>query len=117
MYASSIQRSRNNYENASEDVNTSYVQGMNFIVGFLLLLSNEETSFWIFHTFMTRYRMDGIFSPLLPRLRLCLHQWSELLCLFLPKLHSHLESEQVGHTMYASVCSFKSLYLICRNGF
>lgn len=50
------------------DKTIGYVQGMNFIVGALLLHSTEEVAFWLFVALIEDYQMRDIYQPNLPGL-------------------------------------------------
>ena len=45
-----------------------YVQGMNFIVGSLLMHCSEEVTFWLFVSLIEDYEMRDIYMPSLPGL-------------------------------------------------
>ena len=85
---------------------TIYVQGMNFLAGFILLqsvrgqydISNggaqlsryEESTFWLLASIFHRYELAGCFTAGLPTLQLCLAQWESLLQQYFPKLAAHM---------------------------
>jgi hypothetical protein len=50
------------------DCTTGYVQGMNFIVGCLLLHCSEEATFWLFSSLIEDYQMRDIYIPGVPGL-------------------------------------------------
>ena len=85
---------------------TIYVQGMNFLAGFILLQSVggqydmgdksaelsrcEESTFWLLASIFHRYELVGCFTAGLPTLQLCLAQWESLLQQYFPKLAAHM---------------------------
>lgn len=50
------------------DSTIGYVQGMNFIVGSLLMHCSEEVAFWLFVSLIEDYQMRDIYMPNLPGL-------------------------------------------------
>lgn len=50
------------------DNTIGYVQGMNFIVGSLLMHCTEEITFWLFVSLIEDYQMRDIYQPELPGL-------------------------------------------------
>ena len=48
------------------DASIGYVQGMNFIVGALLLHCSEEITFWLFVALIEDYEMRDIYMEGLP---------------------------------------------------
>ena len=59
-----------------------YCQGMNFIVGFLLMIfGDEETAFKVLQTLVKRFKMADLFNQELPKLKLYFFQLDRLLAI------------------------------------
>jgi hypothetical protein len=72
------------------DPATGYVQGMNFIAGFLLLVSHSsEDVFFMFYQIMVRYSACLLFQEGLPLLKLHSFQFWALLEMLLPDVRDH----------------------------
>ena len=70
---------------------TSYCQGMNYIVGFLLLnFKDEELTFKCFLSLM-EYYLEGLFTKEFKRLKLLFYQYNRLLHICLPNLAQHFK--------------------------
>jgi hypothetical protein len=63
---------------------------MGFIVGFLLTYLPAEDCFWTMARLLHAYRLDGMFRPKFPRLKLLNHQLDALLRDRLPAVSQHL---------------------------
>merc|ERR1719213_1345539 len=79
-----------------------YCQGMGFICGVLLMYMSEEDAFLMLISLLENYRMSGLFTQGLPLLNKYFFQLQRLLEIHMPLLHSHLTSQGVEPTMYAS---------------
>ena len=86
-----------NYDN-----NIGYVQGMNFIVGSLLLHCREDVTFWLFVALIEDFQMRDIYQPKLPGLYKHMNILEYLLETHLPALSNHLVDTCVGVELYAS---------------
>ncbi len=79
--------------------NVGYVQGMNFIMGFLLMLSggNELEAFWVFVALIRdhRYLMMGFFEKEFPLLEFYLYIFYYILEEELPFVHRHLKQQMI----------------------
>ncbi|SNX85982.1 related to GYP5 - GTPase-activating protein (GAP) [Melanopsichium pennsylvanicum] len=84
------------------DPEVGYCQGMQFVVGPLLLNMPDEEAFSTFVRLMKSYDLRGHFTPNMPALQLRLFQFDRLLEDFLPLLHKHLVRQGVKSSMYAS---------------
>ena len=81
---------------------TGYVQGMGFSSALFLTYMNEENSFWMLHSLMKNYGMEGFFMKGFPELRKTLYVFLNLLKKCLPKCFNLLKKYQVYPTMFAS---------------
>eukprot|EP00742_Colponemidia_sp_Colp-10_P009296 GILJ01010127.1.p1 GENE.GILJ01010127.1~~GILJ01010127.1.p1 ORF type:complete len:938 (-),score=135.06 GILJ01010127.1:115-2928(-) len=79
-----------------------YCQGLNFIAGVLLLYMNEEQSFWVMMALMKRYSLREFVGPGLPRLKLAVYQFDQLVQAFLPTLHDFFMQNHMTADFYAS---------------
>lgn len=80
-----------------------YVQGMNFIAGFLLLASgsSHEDAFFMFVQIMVKYRASLLFcSESLPLLSLMTFQFVGLLEKLFPEVHTHFLCNDITPGMY-----------------
>ena len=66
-----------------------YVQGMNFIVGSLLMHCSEEVTFWLFVALIEDYEMRDIYMPGLPGLYKHIAIMEYLMERHLPTLYEH----------------------------
>lgn len=84
------------------DRECGYCQGMQFLVGSLLLHMPEEDAFRTWVHLMKRYNLRGHFLPGMPTLELQIYQFSRLVEDIMPTLHAHLVRQGVKTSMYAS---------------
>ncbi|PWN49932.1 RabGAP/TBC [Violaceomyces palustris] len=84
------------------DPECGYCQGMQFVVGPLLLNMPDEEAFSTLVRLMKSYDLRGHYTPNMPSLQLRLFQFDRLLEEFLPLLHMHLVRQGVKSSMYAS---------------
>lgn len=94
------------------DEEVGYCQGMQFIVGPLLLNMPDEEAFSTLVRLMKSYDLRGHFTPNMPSLQLRLFQFDCLIEELLPLLHKHLVRCGIKSSMYASqwfmTCEFSS---------
>lgn len=101
------------YANLCPDV--GYCQGMNFIVGLLLLVVQggafggddrdlppemEEETFWMFFSLMECSHLNGFYRRQFPLLKRYLWAFEELLSTTLPELQQHFLKENLQHAVY-----------------
>lgn len=98
------------YANLCPDV--GYCQGMNFIVGLLLLVvqggifgqtlspETEEETFWMFFSLMECSHLNGFYRRQFPLLQRYLWAFEELISSTLPELQQHFCKENLQHTVY-----------------
>ena len=74
-----------------------YVQGMNFIAGYMLMHACEEDVFWILDALMKKpkYNLSEIFANGMARLHLALYQADMGMKKVAPKLHMHFEKLEI----------------------
>jgi hypothetical protein len=75
---------------------------MNFIVGFLyLLLNDEEQVFKFFQCLIEKHKMAELFKQDVPLLRIYFYQLDRLIAIFLPNLHTYLKvTSHLTHQTY-----------------
>jgi hypothetical protein len=78
-----------------------YCQGMNFLVGILLLTMNEESAFWTLDVLMKKYDLENFFLPDVPNLNASLLQYSALIETLFPEIWTHFRNEGVDVSMFA----------------
>jgi len=98
------------YANLCPDV--GYCQGMNFIVGLLLLVVQggifgqelppeaEEETFWMFFSLMECSHLNGFYRRQFPLLKRYLWAFEEMISSTLPDLQQHFCKENLQHTVY-----------------
>ncbi|CAD6885326.1 unnamed protein product [Tilletia controversa] len=84
------------------DEECGYCQGMQFVVGPLLLNMPDEEAFSTMARLMKSYDLRGHYIPNMPSLQLRLFQFDRLLEEFLPLIHKHLVRQGVKSSMYAA---------------
>ncbi|PWN93003.1 RabGAP/TBC [Acaromyces ingoldii] len=84
------------------DEECGYCQGMQFVVGPLLLNMPDEEAFSTLVRLMKSYDLRGHFIPNMPSLQLRLFQYDRLLEDCLPLLSKHLTRNGIKSSMYAS---------------
>eukprot|EP00388_Colpodella_angusta_P006244 GDKJ01018644.1.p1 GENE.GDKJ01018644.1~~GDKJ01018644.1.p1 ORF type:complete len:414 (+),score=67.90 GDKJ01018644.1:164-1243(+) len=79
-----------------------YCQGMNFIAGLLLIVSDfkEEETFWVFCCLMDFYGLEGFFRERFPLLRLYLTTFEKIASRCIPEIQKHFEAEGVAPAVY-----------------
>ena len=105
---------------ANFDKEVSYCQGMNFIVGFLLIISefNElDTLYMIMSLFTFTFGdknlgLRGFFIDEFPLLKLYIYQFEKIFQTFVPKLKLHFEELEVPNELWISKW-FQTLFTIC----
>ena len=94
-HSRSLQNICKAYANLSPEV--GYCQGMNFIVGLLLLVSGgaEEETFWVFVALMHDLQLSGFYTGGFPLLRRYMDGFGQLLVAVLPRISRHLQDEGI----------------------
>lgn len=89
---------------ATKHPDIEYCQGMNFVAGFLLLISggNEIESFYMLELFCNKYSMRGFYIENMPELKKCIFVFNCLFKKFLPKLFKHFEDTEVPSDLWIS---------------
>jgi len=88
-----------------------YCQGMNFVAGFLLIISGfkEEESFWAFLSIMTRKReedmlkmegIEGFYTENFPLLKVMNKIFMQLLEKITPTVKEHIESTELSEELW-----------------
>jgi len=93
------------YAAANHDCDVGYTQGMGFIAALLLTLMTEEDAFWSLTALLDqngKYQLRGLYLDGLPLLINRYYQLSGLLHQFIPRVWSHLESQQIKPALYGS---------------
>ena len=91
------------------NTDTGYVQGMGFIVAVFLTYMDEESSFFMLHSLMKKYNMEGFYLPGFPILKKTFYILLNLEKKFLPKIYELFKKEGMIPSMYASewfICLF-----------
>ncbi|KAJ8006912.1 hypothetical protein DPEC_G00112130 [Dallia pectoralis] len=79
-----------------------YCQGMSQITALLLIYMNEEDAFWALVKLLSgqRHAMHGFFIPGFPKLMRFQEHHDRILKKMMPKLKSHLDSQEVFSSLY-----------------
>lgn len=93
------------------DPECGYCQGMQFIVGPLLLNMPDEEAFSTLVRLMQNYDLRGHFIPNMPSLQLRLYQFDRLVEETQPVLHLHFTRRGIKSSMYASQWFMTRTYL------
>lgn len=84
------------------DSEVGYTQGMAFLATPLLLNMNEEEAFSMLVKLMETYKFRNLYLPDMPGLHLKLYQFDRMIEDLCPELFSHLLSQGVKSSMYAT---------------
>ena len=96
-----------NYSKYNES--TGYVQGMGFIVAVFLTYMDEESSFFMLHSLMKKYELEGFYLPGFPELKKTFYILLNLEKKFVPKVYELFKKEGMIPSMYSSewfICLF-----------
>ena len=91
------------------NTSTGYVQGMGFIVAVFLTYMDEESSFYMLHSLMKKYELEGLYLPGFPELKKTFFILLNLEKKFVPKVYELFKKEGMVPSMYASewfICLF-----------
>lgn len=86
------------------DKEVGYCQGMAFLAGIFLLYLSEEDTFWMLNAIMRgqNYYLAGLYMEGFPLLKQFFFQFSTLMKEQCPKLHTHMEAENLPPELYAT---------------
>jgi len=96
-----------NYSKYNKEV--GYIQGMAFICALLLTYMDEERSFFMLHTLIKNYELEGIYLPGFKDLKKKFFVLLNLEKKFIPKCYRVLQKDEVFPSSYASewfICLF-----------
>ena len=88
---------------------TGYVQGMGYLVGLFLIYMNEESSFYLLHSLIKNYELEGIYKQGFPDLKKKFYVLLNLEKKFIPKIYDVLKRDGIFPSIYASewfICLF-----------
>ena len=80
-----------------------YVQGMGFIAAIFLTYMDEESSFFMLHSLMKKYKMEGIFIDDFPELRKKFYILLNLQKKYIHKIYNIFQRDGILPAMYASI--------------
>ena len=102
-YASALQQLyRILYSYFIYDPQLGYTQGMNLLVGALLMHAEENVAFWLFVTLIEDYEMRDVFTDSLGGVRRHCKVIQSLVEHYMPKLARHFEEHDIMIEMFAS---------------
>ena len=79
-----------------------YVQGMGFIAAIFLTYMDEESSFFMMHSLMKKYKMEGIFFDDFPELKKKFYILLNLQKKYIHKIYNIFQRDGILPAMYAS---------------
>eukprot|EP00747_Dinoflagellata_sp_TGD_P002563 gnl/TRDRNA2_/TRDRNA2_104781_c0_seq1.p1 gnl/TRDRNA2_/TRDRNA2_104781_c0~~gnl/TRDRNA2_/TRDRNA2_104781_c0_seq1.p1 ORF type:complete len:325 (+),score=49.75 gnl/TRDRNA2_/TRDRNA2_104781_c0_seq1:164-1138(+) len=111
-YRESLRAVLTAYANFNTEV--GYCQGMNFVVGLLLLTSEraEEDTFWVFTALMEDRCLNGFYKEKFPLLNVYLQAFDQLFSESVPELKKHFSRENMEPAVFLHQW-FLSLYITC----
>ena len=86
-----------------------YVQGMGYLVGLFLIYMDEESSFYLLHSLIKNYELEGIYKQGFPDLKKKFYVLLNLEKKFIPKIYDVLKRDGIFPSIYASewfICLF-----------
>ena len=95
------------YSKYNPDV--GYVQGMGFICAIFLIYMDEVSSFFMMHSLMKKYKLEGMYLPNFPYLKKMSFVFLNLQKKFIPKIYNILKKNEIMPAMYSSgwfICLF-----------
>ncbi|CAG9323565.1 unnamed protein product [Blepharisma stoltei] len=105
---------------ASQHPDIGYCQGMNFIAGFLLMISggSEIEAYFALQVLCEKYDLRGFFIENMPYLKKCVWIFNRIFRIKLPKLWEHFQDENVPDdawilkwfmTIYSMTLNFEAI--------
>ena len=79
-----------------------YVQGMGYLVALFLLYMNEESSFYMLHSFVKNYGFEGLYSAGFPELKKKFYVLLNLEKKLIPRIYEILKRDDIYISIYAS---------------
>ena len=96
-----------NYSKFNKEV--GYVQGMGYLVALFLIYMDEKSSFYLLHSLIKNYELEGIYLPGFPDLKKKFYVLLNLQKKFIPKVYEVLKRDGIFPSLYASewfICLF-----------
>ena len=96
-----------NYSKFNKEV--GYVQGMGYLVALFLIYMDEKSSFYLLHSLIKNYELEGIYLPGFPDLKKKFYVLLNLEKKFIPKVYEVLKRDGILPSLYASewfICLF-----------
>lgn len=75
---------------SNSELDVGYVQGLNSVVGTLLLYLKEEDAYWMTIYFLRKKKLNQLFSPPFLKNALWNYQLDILVQNYLPDVHEHI---------------------------
>ena len=89
--------------------NIGYVQGMAYLVALFLIYMDEQSSFFLLHSLIKNYGLEGIYLPGFPDLKKKFYVFLNLQKKLVPKVYEILKRDGIMPSLYASewfICLF-----------
>ena len=96
-----------NYSKFNKQI--GYVQGMAYMVALFLIYMDEKSSFFLLHSIIKDYELEGIFLPGFPDLKKKFYVLLNLEKKFIPRVYEVLKRDGILPSLYASewfICLF-----------
>ena len=96
-----------NYSKFNKDI--GYVQGMGYIVALFLIYMDEKSSFYLLHSLIKNYELEGIYLPGFPELKKKFYVLLNLEKKYIPKIYEVFKRDGIYPSLYASewfICLF-----------
>ena len=84
------------------DPQLGYTQGMNLLVGALLIHAEENVAFWLFVTLIEDYEVRDVFSDSMRGIQKHWKTINNLVGIYLPRLSAHFDEHDIQIEMFAS---------------
>ena len=82
--------------------NVGYVQGMGFLAAVFLIYMDEESSFYMLHSLMKKYKLEGLYYDNFPDLKKKCFVLLNMQKKYISKLYNIFQRDGIVPTMYAS---------------
>ena len=82
--------------------NVGYVQGMGFLAAVFLIYMDEESSFYMLHSLMKKYKLEGLYYDNFPDLKKKCFVLLNMQKKYINKLYNIFQRDGIVPTMYAS---------------
>ena len=96
-----------NYSKFNKDI--GYVQGMGYLVALFLIYMDEKSAFYLLHSLIKNYELEGIYLPGFPELKKKFYVLLNLEKKYIPRIYEVFKRDGIYPSLYASewfICLF-----------